>query len=58
MNQQPFLQRQPGYRKIACPVADRLWQTGLYLPSAHTLSEEQITFIGESVRRAAGLVGR
>ena len=52
MNQQPFLQRQTGFRKIPCPVADRLWETGLYLPSTHTLTEETIEMIAGSIRRA------
>jgi perosamine synthetase len=52
MNQQPCLQSQPGFRDIPCPVADRLWQTGLYLPSTHTLSEEKIQGIAASIRRA------
>jgi perosamine synthetase len=50
MNQQPFLRAQPGYRDIPCPVADRLWQTGLYLPSAPNLSEEKIGFIASKIR--------
>ncbi len=52
MNQQPFLRNQPGYRDIACPVADRLWLDGLYLPSSSTLSEDTIGSIAESIRSA------
>ena len=33
MNQQPCLTARPGARLVPCPVADRLWETGLYLPS-------------------------
>ena len=33
MNLQPFLREQPGFRDVPCPVAERLWETGLYLPS-------------------------
>ena len=33
MNQQPCLTERPGFRPGKCPVADRLWETGLYLPS-------------------------
>jgi perosamine synthetase len=58
MNQQPFLRRQAGYREVACPVADRLWQTGLYLPSAHTLREEQIAAVAAGVREALGVPRR
>jgi perosamine synthetase len=50
MSMQPFLRRQPGYRHVPCPVAERLWQTGLYLPSSITLSDEQISTIVERIR--------
>ncbi len=53
MNQQPFLRQQPGFRDIPCPVADRLWATGLYLPSSPLLTETQIASIAASIRRAA-----
>lgn len=42
MNQQPCLKEIPGFIAAPCPVADRIWETGLYLPSAPTLSEESI----------------
>lgn len=52
MNMQPFLQRQPGYRPIECPVAERLWRGGLYLPSTHTLTEEKMRIVADAIRRA------
>jgi len=52
MNQQPCLQSRPGFRQIPCPVADRLWETGLYLPSTYTLSEETIKEIANEIRHA------
>jgi perosamine synthetase len=52
MNQQPFLRAQEGYRDVSCPVADRLWQTGLYLPSANHLDEPTIARVCEAIRRA------
>jgi perosamine synthetase len=53
MNQQPFLQAQPGFRVIPCPVADRLWESGFYLPSSYTLPEETIKTVAQSIHRAA-----
>jgi len=53
MNQQPCLQARPDFRPAPCPVADRLWETGLYLPSTYTLSEETIKEIADSIKRAA-----
>jgi perosamine synthetase len=53
LNQQPFLRKQPGFRDVPCPVADRLWQRGLYLPSAVSLKREQIDRIAASIARAA-----
>jgi perosamine synthetase len=52
MNQQPFLRGMPAYRDVPCPVADQLWETGLYLPSAWNLDEETIKTIAGSIRRA------
>jgi perosamine synthetase len=50
MSMQPFLRRQPGYRPVSCPVAERLWTTGLYLPSSITISDEEISTIVERIR--------
>jgi perosamine synthetase len=53
MNQQPFLRAQEGYRDVACPVADKLWERGLYLPSAIKLTQKEITKIADAIARAA-----
>jgi perosamine synthetase len=50
MNMQPFLREQPGYRHVDCPVAERLWETGLYLPCAITLTDDQIAQVVEQIR--------
>lgn len=52
MNQQPVLLDYPGFRAVPCPVADNLWESGLYLPSSHTLTEEQMAYIAESIQEA------
>ena len=52
MNQQPCLQKLAGFRPTPCPVADRLWENGLYLPSSLTLTAEQIQGIADRVRAA------
>ncbi len=52
MDQQPFLQCAEGYREIPCPVADRIWETGLYLPSSGTLTEGTIKGITDRIRQA------
>jgi perosamine synthetase len=54
MNQQPCLQKLPGFRALPCPVADDLWKSGLYLPSSHTLTEDAISAVVASIRRARG----
>jgi len=51
---QPFLQRQPGFKPVPCPVAERLWTSGLYLPSSATLSDDEIQTVVERVRAASG----
>ncbi len=53
LNQQPFLREQAGYRDVPCPVADRIWQEGLYLPSSDTLDEKTIAQIASVIRDAA-----
>ena len=52
MNQQPVLRSLPGFRDVPCPVADRLWETGLYLPSTWNLPEQTIRQVAESIRQA------
>jgi len=54
MNQQPCLQSRPGFRAIPCPVADSLWENGLYLPSTYSLSEQVLRQVANAVRTAAG----
>jgi len=51
MNRQPVLKALLGFRDVPCPVADRLWETGLYLPSTWNLSEETIRQVVGSIRR-------
>jgi perosamine synthetase len=53
MSQQPFLRQQPGFRDIPCPVADRIWESGLYLPSSHSLDEATLGRIATAVKSAA-----
>jgi len=50
MNQQPFLRKQEGFRDVPCPVADRLWERGLYLPSSKHLDEPTITRICDAIK--------
>ena len=54
MNQQPCLQRRPDYRHVPSPVADDLWTRGLYLPSAHTLSDESLGRVCDAIAAARG----
>ena len=50
MNQQPCLRNQSGFSDVACPVADDLWQRGLYLPSSTTLTKEVVGQICRAIR--------
>jgi perosamine synthetase len=52
MNQQPLLKSIPGFQEILCPVADKLWENGLYLPSSWNLREETIKHIAGSIQKA------
>jgi perosamine synthetase len=51
MNQQPFIKSRLD-RDVECPVADRLWQEGLYLPSTYTLDESTIKHVVEVIKKA------
>jgi perosamine synthetase len=53
MNLQPFLRDQPGARPVDCPVAERVWETGLYLPSSTTLTAAEIEQVVSAIRTAA-----
>lgn len=52
MNQQPVLKKIDGFREVPCPVADSLWENGIYLPSTWTLDDEKINYISEAIRQA------
>ena len=52
MNEQPCFRRLPGFRDIPTPVANKLWETGLYLPSSHTLKDKVIQGIANEVKDA------
>jgi perosamine synthetase len=53
MNLQPCLQKQPGFRRVKCPVAERLWADGFYLPSSPKLDEQTIKKIAETIQGIA-----
>jgi perosamine synthetase len=53
MDLQPCLREIEGFRSEPCPVADRMWETGLYLPSGTNLADSEVEFIANSVREAA-----
>ncbi len=54
MNQQPCLESLPGFKSPPCPIADRLWQRGLYLPSACNLSDDQLRYVADAIVDLAG----
>ena len=55
MNMQPFLRRQDGFRDVGCPVAERLWERGMYLPCGIDLTDETLAEIVDAIRAAAGV---
>jgi len=52
MNQQPFLVADPAFEPPPCPVADALWERGLYLPSGPTLTESDLDRVCDAVLAA------
>jgi perosamine synthetase len=55
MNLQPALQRVSGFRAEPCPVAERIWERGLYLPSSPALDDATLERVVGDLRWAAGL---
>ena len=53
MNQQPVLRQLPGFCADPCPVADALWERGLYLPSSTTLRNADIDLICATIASLA-----
>ena len=43
---------QAGFRDVPCPVADRLWLEGLYLPSSPSLTKETIQTVADCIGKA------
>lgn len=52
MNQQPCLTELAGFRNLPCPVADMLWDCGMYLPSTYTLDEQTIQAVAQAILEA------
>lgn len=50
MNEQPCFAHLERCRAQACPVAERLWRQGLYLPSSLHLSEADVAGIADAIR--------
>ena len=51
MSDQPCLKKIKGFRRIKTPIASRIWKTGLYLPSSHTLSNKIIESISKKIKK-------
>lgn len=52
MNMQPCLQKIAGFRAVPCPIAESLWETGLYLPSSPKLDIEKVQTIARAIMDA------
>lgn len=52
MNIQPCFTKMDGWREVRCPNAERIWETGMYLPSSCSLTNEQITSICTIIRNS------
>jgi perosamine synthetase len=53
MDLQPCLWDLPGFSRRPCPVADGIWETGLYLPSDPNLKDNDMRQIADGIRRSA-----
>lgn len=52
MHMQPALLSRGAVRRVRCPVAEELWDRGLYLPSSPSLSDEQLDRICDAIGEA------
>jgi perosamine synthetase len=52
MNLQPFLRELGERATVPCPVAEELWERGLYLPSSTALDDETVDRIVSVIRAA------
>lgn len=50
MHEQPVFQRRGLFQGERYPIAERLAQQGLYLPSGMALTEEQLEYVAKTVR--------
>jgi perosamine synthetase len=53
MNLQPCFADIPECASRSCPVAERLWTSGLYLPSSTSLTEESVAGIAAAIKAAS-----
>jgi perosamine synthetase len=54
MNLQPVLRARPGFVDMSCPVAEDLWQRGMYLPSSNKLGDADVDRVAGAIKAAAG----
>jgi perosamine synthetase len=54
MNLQPALRKVDGFRAVDCPVAERLWERGLYLPSSPGLERETVERVVAALGEVVG----
>jgi perosamine synthetase len=52
MSIQPCFQELKNFTKYSCPVAESLWEKGLYLPSSHNLTKKEIIRIVNFIAKA------
>ena len=50
LNLQPAYLRRHAVREVRCPLAEDLWERGLYLPSSCTLTDEQIATVCAAIQ--------
>ncbi len=51
MHQQPVFQKMGLFENQSCPVAERIARQGFYLPSGLGLTEEQIVYVADSLKK-------
>ena len=52
MHEQPIYRRMGLFKSVQCPVTDRIYRRGLYLPSGQGITHNQIGDVIQAVRKA------
>jgi len=57
MHKQPVFQKMGLYKDESCPIAERIAKQGFYLPSGLGLTEDQIVYVADCLKKIVQEIG-